>query len=392
MPGIFDYFRGPNPARRRGMGLGGIDPGEARALALLQAMGPMQEAGYERSASPAGAIAKNLIPLFGAIIQGQMLEKQAAQQQEMLGLEKDKLAAETYKALRGDDPKNLQAILARRLQAGQPTDDVVALIKQIQKPAADTELSLVKQSLGDRASDPQAVLDALAKQKQNEMAGAQAAKAPGELDLFRQKEAIKQAELKPPSRQQIDSWTMGISSLRSLDSAIAGFSNTSPLQLGATMATHGMYSTNATRDYQAFKNDWDNYRYGARGAAKAALDRINQEIPPLTMAFADPQGFATGMRHVRDKVAKQFALEIDSSGRSVRVPPEIQDAMGSIIQNQGMGLPSSKSTQIPQELDIDIPPQYATTAKKIFDDEINSGKGAAAAAIAVQSWLKSQSR
>ena len=367
-----------------------MDPGQARALALLQAMGPMQEAGLQRSASPAGAIAKNLIPLFGAMIQGKLMEQQAAAQQQTEVLKRLLLESQIAKAQRADEPKNLQAILAKRVQAGQPTDDVVQLMKQIQKPPADTEINLVKQSLGEKASDPKAVLDALAKQKQAETAGLQQAKMPGELDLFRQKEAIKQQELKPPSRQQVDSWTMGISSLRSLDSAIAGLSKTSPAQLAAAVTTHGLYSTDATRDYQAFKNDWDNYRYGARGASKAALDRINQEIPPLTLAFVDPKAFSDGLRHVRDKVAKQFALEIDSSGRSVRVPPEIQDAMGSIIQNTGNGLPTSRQTQIPQELDVEVPPKYATTAKKIFDDEIKAGRSATAAALAVQSWLKSQ--
>jgi len=81
MPGMSDFFRGPNPSRRRrgifSDDMSSTDPGEARALALLNALGPMQEAGLQRSAGPMGSIAKNLIPLFGAIIQGKALERQA---------------------------------------------------------------------------------------------------------------------------------------------------------------------------------------------------------------------------------------------------------------------------------------------------------------------------
>src|SRR5512143_2972623 len=113
MPGIFDFFRGPNPARRRGIfggGMSGMDSGDASALALLDALGPIQEAGLQRSASPAGAIAKNLIPLFGAIIQGQLLQKQSEQQAEILGLEKAKLQAEIAKA--GGDPEKRAAEIA----------------------------------------------------------------------------------------------------------------------------------------------------------------------------------------------------------------------------------------------------------------------------------------
>lgn len=98
---LFDYFRGPNPARRRGGifggDLAGADSGEATALALLNAMGPMEQAGYERSASPAGAIAKNLIPLFGAIIQGKAMEKQAQLQDLMLQMKMAQLAGDPEK-------------------------------------------------------------------------------------------------------------------------------------------------------------------------------------------------------------------------------------------------------------------------------------------------------
>jgi hypothetical protein len=126
MPGISDFFRG-GMSTRRGIGLGGVDPGEARALALLNAMGPMEDAGLQRSAGPMGAIAKNLIPLFGAIIQGKLLEQQAAQEQEKLGMEKEKLGLEKQK---------LQAEVAKAQGGGNPERRAAGL----EKTQAETEL------------------------------------------------------------------------------------------------------------------------------------------------------------------------------------------------------------------------------------------------------------
>ena len=80
---------------RSGVGLGlganlganlSVDPSEARSLALLGALRGSQEAGLQRTASPMGSIAQNLIPIFGAMITAKALERQAQvnQQKEML--------------------------------------------------------------------------------------------------------------------------------------------------------------------------------------------------------------------------------------------------------------------------------------------------------------------
>lgn len=82
---LFDSLFGGRRSSRRG--LAGLDPGEARSLALLDAMGGIERAGYERSASPAGAIAKNLMPLFGAMIQAKAMERQSALQSLLLQAE-----------------------------------------------------------------------------------------------------------------------------------------------------------------------------------------------------------------------------------------------------------------------------------------------------------------
>lgn len=164
MAGIFDNLR--LPARRRGIfgsaagGLGSGDSGEATALALINALGPMQQAGLERSASPVGAIAKNLIPLFGAIIQGQMLQKQSEQQAELLGLEKAKIQAETAKAQRGTLPTGIEQALVQAVQSGDTSkiSELVKLKQQIQTPskAQPNQWALALQAAG---GDPQKALD-----------------------------------------------------------------------------------------------------------------------------------------------------------------------------------------------------------------------------------------
>lgn len=180
MAGIFDYFRGPNPARRRGIfggdtGIGSGDSGEATALALLNAMGPMQQAGLERSASPAGAIAKNLIPLFGAIIQGKLMEQQAAQRQELLGLEKQKLQAETAKALKGDEPKTAFQAIYERMKEKKPYQDIISAEQAMQKPTQPSEMSIF---LGKEAGDP------IATKLYNDLQAQKDAQAQRNADMF----------------------------------------------------------------------------------------------------------------------------------------------------------------------------------------------------------------
>jgi hypothetical protein len=92
---------------RSGVGLGlganlgadlSVDPSEARSLALLGALRGSQEAGLQRTASPMGSIAQNLIPIFGAMITAKALERQAAMQQAKQAMEMQKLGVETAKA------------------------------------------------------------------------------------------------------------------------------------------------------------------------------------------------------------------------------------------------------------------------------------------------------
>lgn len=67
-------------------GLGGLgdSSGDAQSMALLQAMGGIQEAGMRRHASPIGAIADTLAPLLAAPIQARQMEQQNALQSLLL--------------------------------------------------------------------------------------------------------------------------------------------------------------------------------------------------------------------------------------------------------------------------------------------------------------------
>jgi hypothetical protein len=339
MPGPLDFF----PQQQGGTNVAGtaaLDPGESQSLALLQAMGNVGQAGMQRTASPIGAISQGLMPILGAMIQAKALQAQSQQQAQMQELQKLNLLS--LIASRGgtkvSQPKNLQEILAQRVQGGQPTSDVVDLMKQIQKPAADTELSLVKQSLGTQASDPQAVLNALATQKQNEMAGAQAAKAPGELDLFRQKEAIKQAQLKDPPREMTDRLASQVSSVKSLDDALKGFESTTKFDILKGTLTHGILSNQALKDYNKFFNDLDNARAGARGMTKAALERIRNELPNPLMATTNPEEFMTQLRKVRGDTYDDLRLRTGEFSTNYRIGDDIKSAVDQLapgLTNRG---------------------------------------------------------
>ena len=92
MPGLFggSLFGQQAPTQ-------GLDSSQAQSLGIIQAMQQSQQAGMQRTASPIGSIAQNLMPLFSAMIYAKAADKQA--QAEAAQAEQDQLSAKLKNAL-----------------------------------------------------------------------------------------------------------------------------------------------------------------------------------------------------------------------------------------------------------------------------------------------------
>lgn len=147
MAGIFDFFPGSNPTRSVGLrsaamtGLG-ADPGEAIALSLLRAMDHRGRGGQrDLPAGPMGEVAQNLIPIFGAIIQGQAIQKQA---------EMEKMLLQAKIAQLGGDPE-MKAAKIKQLEALTAQETSLAEERKSKASYRDKQQQLVEKLMGGSA-------------------------------------------------------------------------------------------------------------------------------------------------------------------------------------------------------------------------------------------------
>jgi hypothetical protein len=188
-------------------GLGGtdlsVDPKEAQSLALIKAMQNSQAAGLQRTATPLGAIAQNLIPLFQAPIEARRLEREGMLKELLLKVQLAKLASATGE----DEPKTLEQLAVRKLPKDASLDQVAKAKRDLSAPPAPSEINLL---LGKLKGDPEAsaaydaiqankgVLSPAAVAQQKEIAGVKAAETlGGQKELARYK-----AEDLPPKMTQ----------------------------------------------------------------------------------------------------------------------------------------------------------------------------------------------
>lgn len=163
--------------------LAGLDPGDASSLALLDAMGGIERAGYERSASPAGAIAKNLIPLFGAIIQSRAMERQAQLQDLMLRMKMGQLAG---------DPEKRAAELEKTRAETELTRARTTAVSQPRSPSLTDNQILLGKLSGDPVATALWNEKQQAKQQQAEFASGLIAQRSE--DLRQRVDAVKEQE------------------------------------------------------------------------------------------------------------------------------------------------------------------------------------------------------
>jgi len=337
MPGLFgDSLFGKQAPTQ------GLDSDQAQSLGIIQAMQQSQQAGMQRTASPIGSIAQNLLPIFGALIYSQAAQAQAAKQQQQAELDKQEQEANiaykkalTDKATRPEGPegaKNLQELLARRIQAGQPIDDVVAAIKQTQKPAAPSVGSLIAETTP--SGDPNEMLQKW--QQFNASNAGQRATATAEANA-----AIK----KPLTRQQVDEFSSGIDLINTFDRSIEGFKNTTGSDVVASTLTHGMMSNDALRAYNKVFNDIDNQRAGARGMTAAALERVRSELPPPQMALFDPPGFMRQFKQARSDWYDVVANRVHATAKRQDVDESLLSQIANLAP-KGVALPGTDTSKV----------------------------------------------
>jgi hypothetical protein len=142
----------------------GASPQEANALALIKAMQSSSEAGMQRTASPIGSIAQNLLPLFQIPLQAKAMQVQAQQAQTKLDNERAQLALKQRELAQGSQPRTLEEAIVQAQLAGKDTAPLIALKRAIGGGQGKT--------LEERAAsgDPLAIAGMKIKQGEAEMA------------------------------------------------------------------------------------------------------------------------------------------------------------------------------------------------------------------------------
>lgn len=337
------------------------DPAEQRRnamnVALVQALQNMQQAGTQRHQSAFGSIAGALGPL--AMIP--TLQGQAVQDQQLQVL-KTKVAlfdalVGLRKAEKGDQkqPTSLEALAAQKLGPGASLEDIAKQKQAMAAPAkppasfpaaileafkagdmnkvkelqtlagesqkkSDNTLSLIDTVMHgspEQRADAQEKLKLLAAQKQAEAGATAAGRAAG-------------TPKKPATKAQIDEINSQIGSVDALDRTIAGMAQTNQGDIVKSWITGGALSNQTLRDYQKFKNDLDQARYGARGATKAALDRINQETPSLQLALQNPAEFMRQLRQARSTAYEMMNRTVRATGKSYALEDSLTEKVASL--------------------------------------------------------------
>ena len=251
MPGLFggSLFGKQAPTQ-------GLDPDQAQSLGIIQAMQQSQQAGMQRTASPIGSIAQNLLPLFSAMIYAKAADKQA--QADAAQAEQDQLSAKLKNALmasqiqKNEQPQqsNLQQEMVNALRNGdrQKLQDLIDTQKAIQKPSADSDYSLLRQA--NPNASPQELLDLEQQRKMAQGTATATAATTGRIQAER-------AAKKDLSSNDIDDYvkmTNGISSMgQIMDKLETPGGAPSRLSGAATKLTGGLLSNPFWRQYAAFR-------------------------------------------------------------------------------------------------------------------------------------------
>ncbi len=297
------------------------DPSQATGLALLNALQQQQAAGMQRTATPLGSIANNLIPLFGAMVQAHALQAQG-QRQALL----DKI--QLLNAMKGTAASNPEKMAADLAKTKAETAKILAETAnpKATKPSYG-EGQLVHDSLAQqlgREPTPIELDQGLQQRKQDVAASTQQGLIPGKMDLFKQQEDYRRSQLKDPPGEMINRLSAGIGAVKSLDDAMKGFQTTTGMDILKSTLSGGVLSNPAMRAYSKSFNDLDNARAGARGMTKAALDRIIQEWPNPKMALVDPAGFMAQLQTARDNGFNKLTSDTKSFSERFNIPDEIK--------------------------------------------------------------------
>jgi hypothetical protein len=365
---------------RRGPDLGGLvggtqlDDSQAQSLALLQAMPALQQAGLQRTASPMGSIAGNLIPIFGAMIYAKAAQQQAAAKAQQQAFENAVTVAKLQQGGAARTPTNYQQAAIQALTQGDygKFDMFTQLAKEQGSGKTPSTIGLVQQA--NPNATPQQLLDKLAAFNAQSQTANQAAKAPGVIDQFRQEQQIKEGALKAPPPELTKTWVSGLAAIRSLDDAIKGFATTTPADILKGTLTRGIMSNQALRDYNKFFNDIDNLRAGARGMTAAALSRVSSELPNPKMAIPDPAGFMTQLNQARANFYKDFTTGLLIEGHSYKVPPELTGMAAALGQPKKDTSSQDAVDQVMGSFTFHVPPGKEAEATKVVDQMIRAKK------------------
>ncbi len=438
--GFFPQFpgfggnRNQNITVRKGADVGGLlggtpmDDGQAISLGILQAMPQLQQAGYERSASPAGSIAKNLMPLFGAMIYAQAAQQQAAAQQQQQGLANRSTEADigykealTQKAMSGSPEggaKNLQQLLAQRLQAGQPIDDIVGAIKQTQKPASsewgarmevaggDPALALQQKDAADRSHAQMMgqAAEALRQQKATADEARRLAK-PAETGGLHAYDPLSGNRISNARQADLDNQTaitLSGNEQKAWANAKDAWRQTEALKKlvpellpdkGGILSTP---STLAKESYGVRTGDkrWALFDQMASFLKFPILQATVRGRPPLSESKTIREVNAHDTQDSAMAKINEFQAQILGLGDALGFHPDALSQTAYPLPTNESAKPAgnsggAKSTSIPNDLDVEVPAKYSAGAMKIFND-VAAQHGATAGAIAVQSWLKTQ--
>ncbi len=263
-------------------------------------MPQLQQAGYERSASPVGSIAKNLIPLFGAIVYAQAAQQQAAAQAEQQGLQNELVKSQIIEHLaraRGGagaakTPTNYEAAAIAANEAGDTGkfDMYRQLEKEKGSGRAPSTIGLLQEA--NPGASPQQLLDKLAQFNTQNATDQTTARTT----------AQNKVKVRLPDQDRGDyvQMTTGIRSMGEiLDMLETPGQAPSRMSGISTKLSGGMVSNPFWRKYASFRNDVINKRFKSRFTGPEG-EALAQELPDPMSYAADPTGFLKSVRVAYD--------------------------------------------------------------------------------------------